>query len=46
LLRHAGLPPSVLGVIYLAIGAALLIAACLLWRAWWRQPTKAEAASR
>ena len=41
LLRHAGLPPSVLGVIYLAIGAALLMASILLWRAWWRHTSEA-----
>jgi len=46
LLRLSGLPLSILGVVYLAIGAALLIAACLLWRAWWREPMKAQAASR
>ena len=41
LLRHAGLPPGVLGVIYLAIGAALLIASSLLWQAWWRRTSEA-----
>ena len=46
LLRLSGLPLSIPGVIYLAIGAALLIAACLLWRAWWREPMKARGASR
>lgn len=44
LLRHAGLPLSVLGVIYLAIGAALLLASIVLWRAWWRHQGEAEIA--
>lgn len=44
-LRHAGLPLSVLGVIYLAIGAALLLASSVLWRAWWRHTGEARTAS-
>jgi hypothetical protein len=44
LLRHVGLPLSVLGVIYLAIGAALVIASNLLWRAWWKRSSEPEMA--
>jgi hypothetical protein len=44
-LRHIGLPLSVLGVIYLTIGAALVMASSLLWRAWWKNRHEPEAAA-
>jgi hypothetical protein len=34
LLRHGLLPHSVVGLIYVAIGTALLLASAVIWRAW------------
>jgi hypothetical protein len=34
LLRAAGLPPDVVGIIYMAVGIALLAGSWWLWRAW------------
>jgi hypothetical protein len=35
LLRHGLLPRGIVGVVYVAIGTALLVAARRLWRAWY-----------
>jgi hypothetical protein len=40
LLRLTGLPAPLLGFIYLAVGAALLIGSFWLWRAWGRTPAQ------
>ena len=36
LLRATALPRSLLGVLYVAVGAALLLASSIPWRRWWR----------
>jgi hypothetical protein len=35
-LRHSGLPPRLLGFIYVSAGFALWLASCSVWRAWHR----------
>ena len=39
LLRSTSLPPEWLGLVYTAIGAALVTAASRFWRAWWLERT-------
>jgi hypothetical protein len=36
LLRHGLLPRTVVGLVYVAVGAALLLASRRLWQAWHR----------
>jgi hypothetical protein len=36
LLRHGLLPHNVVGLIYVAVGTALLLASAVIWRAWYQ----------